>query len=239
MNIRTSWWRDCADKFGCSVIDKELQHISDPDAIIASGRREIKRAIDVTAMRTGTALTAIEIGCGVGRLTTALSEHFGAVLGLDISPAFIAQAREQNRKRNVQYDLINGASLTPTSVKQCDVVFSFEVFHYLPEDVVRRYLHGAFKLLRSNGQIIIQLNTVPYTVTSRAAMLIRGVMHALGKEWWRGWPTAPGFSRIVHSTRRLEEILSDAGFSTINVINAHTAMTWITAERQTGEDSDG
>jgi len=40
---------------------------------------------------------ALDFGCGVGRLTRALAEHFAECWGVDISPTMIALAKEFNR----------------------------------------------------------------------------------------------------------------------------------------------
>src|SRR3981081_591596 len=42
--------------------------------------------------------TALDFGCGIGRLTQALAEHFDKVCGVDISPKMIELAREYNRQ---------------------------------------------------------------------------------------------------------------------------------------------
>src|SRR5690349_5382992 len=38
---------------------------------------------------------ALEIGCGVGRMTRSAAEAFGEVHGVDVSPAMIEQARRR------------------------------------------------------------------------------------------------------------------------------------------------
>ena len=40
---------------------------------------------------------ALDFGCGVGRLTQALAEHFERVAGVDIAASMIARARQENR----------------------------------------------------------------------------------------------------------------------------------------------
>src|SRR5687767_12790864 len=40
---------------------------------------------------------ALDFGCGVGRVTQALTRMAGDVVGIDIAPAMVARAREANR----------------------------------------------------------------------------------------------------------------------------------------------
>src|SRR5690242_4971973 len=49
--------------------------------------------------RPGGRARALDFGCGVGRLTRALSEHFESCLGLDISETMVNGARELNADR--------------------------------------------------------------------------------------------------------------------------------------------
>ena len=45
--------------------------------------------------------TALDFGCGVGRLTTAFAAHFDRVVGLDIAPGMLARARSDARGRGI------------------------------------------------------------------------------------------------------------------------------------------
>src|SRR5512143_3623349 len=48
--------------------------------------------------------TALDFGCGIGRLSQALARHFDQVYGIDISPKMIELAREHNRQgERVEY----------------------------------------------------------------------------------------------------------------------------------------
>src|SRR5215212_5081622 len=44
---------------------------------------------------------AIEIGCGVGRLTLPMAEHFGEVIGVDIAPSMLRKLSEYSRATGV------------------------------------------------------------------------------------------------------------------------------------------
>src|SRR5437867_56261 len=62
------------------------------DDFFASGRADITRLMCELArlapqLRRGSAL---DFGCGVGRLSRALAEHFDTVMGIDIAPSMIS-----------------------------------------------------------------------------------------------------------------------------------------------------
>ena len=64
-----------------------------------TGEREIADALHHAeslhpGLRRGHAL---DFGCGVGRLSQALGDHFEAVDGVDIAPSMLARARDLNR----------------------------------------------------------------------------------------------------------------------------------------------
>lgn len=48
---------------------------------------------------------ALDFGCGVGRLTIPLSDHFESVVGLDISPGMLEEAARNGEGLNVSYAL--------------------------------------------------------------------------------------------------------------------------------------
>ncbi len=54
---------------------------------------------------------ALDFGCGVGRLTIPLADHFGVVVGLDIAPAMLEEARRNSAGTNTEY-LLSDDSLS-------------------------------------------------------------------------------------------------------------------------------
>src|SRR5437763_12953662 len=69
-----------------------------PEEFFATGRVKID-SIMASAARLGfpcSRESVLDFGCGVGRLTRALSAYFGRCTGLDISDNMLAAARELN-----------------------------------------------------------------------------------------------------------------------------------------------
>src|SRR5882762_9354494 len=109
----TEWWRGSADGFGFAVMEKSLGKQDGWDMLLASGREDLQRALAVTGMRTGKELTCVEIGCGIGRLAFALADHFGFVLGMDVSEALLSRAASMNRRDSVAFELCDGTHIRP------------------------------------------------------------------------------------------------------------------------------
>src|SRR5258708_1636634 len=82
-------WAICADPAmrGNQWTEKEF---------FDTGRREIGRVLEylqTLELVPAKSQIALDFGCGVGRLTSALSAHFDQCWGLDISPTMIERAK--------------------------------------------------------------------------------------------------------------------------------------------------
>jgi SAM-dependent methyltransferase len=102
---------------------------------------------------------ALDFGCGAGRLTRALSEHFERCLGLDISPQMIGEARENTRDvRNCRFAVLNGMDLASLDTSSFDLVVSYLVLqHVTAADVKARYVAEFVRILSPGGLLAFQL----------------------------------------------------------------------------------
>jgi len=99
---------------------------------------------------------ALDFGCGVGRLTLPLTDHFESVVGLDISPAMLEEARRNSVGRRINYLLSDDA--LSRAEGQFDFVNSFIVLQHIP---VKRGLKVLNRLLESvapGGGCLIQFS---------------------------------------------------------------------------------
>ena len=106
----------------------------------ASGQQIWNELKHATGYRPSRSHLAVEIGCGVGRLTRAIAKDTGSVHAFDISEEMIDLAR-QNDLQNTTFHINDGASLDlPTSC--ADGVVAYCVFQHLPSvKMLGRYLH--------------------------------------------------------------------------------------------------
>lgn len=124
-----------------------------------SGRQTIQNEIltDMTNIcqeRDPKQMRVLEIGCGAGRLTRALSELFGEVHAIDVSPEMVRLARESLVDRpNAFVHINNGFDLSILdSALRCDFAFSFLVFQHIPsKHVIENYMREVHRILKPGG----------------------------------------------------------------------------------------
>lgn len=139
------------------------------------------------------ALTAVEIGCGNGRVTQRLAERFGLVWALDISPEMIARASARWRAlANVRFVVGSGADLEPVPAASADIVLSFITLHHVTEPaVVLSYLRETGRVLKPGGRGLLHLHTVERNLVRRLAGRLR--RRTPFEAWWdRGFEPLPG-----------------------------------------------
>jgi SAM-dependent methyltransferase len=102
----------------------------------------------------------LEIGCGVGRLTRALSKVFGGVYGVDISAEMIRLARAAlSDCPNAHVFQNNGMDLSvlPDEVP-FDFAFSTLVFQHIPSrEVIENYVRETHRVLRPGALFKFQV----------------------------------------------------------------------------------
>ena len=101
----------------------------------------------------------VEIGCGSGRITAQLAEHFDRVTAVDVSSGQLETARRllAAKAERIAFTLVSDPVL-PLEANSCDGVFSCEVFQHFDHDhAVEAYICEAHRVLRSGGTICFQL----------------------------------------------------------------------------------
>lgn len=93
----------------------------------------------------------LSLGCGDGSIERRLAPHVGEIVGLDISPVAIAQARSRGSSfSNLSFALSEpGGSLERHG--EFDVIAAFAFLHHLDEAGIGEALRAARKALRPGG----------------------------------------------------------------------------------------
>jgi len=161
-----------------------------PEAFFQTGAREIARLMaDVRSL--GGALgsrAALDFGCGVGRLTQPLAEHFAEVVGVDLSPAMIGLAQQYNRRPDrCRYAVNAGPDLARFATSSFDFVLSFLTLQHIPPEYAKRYLREFVRVVRGGGTICFQLPSAPTALSTalrvpvwRAKSAVRALLARLG-----------------------------------------------------------
>jgi SAM-dependent methyltransferase len=105
---------------------------------------------------------ALDFGCGVGRVTQALAEHFKHVDGVDIAPSMIRLAKRYNRHPlRVRYHANHGDDLRAFADGSFDYVYSVHVLQHMEPRYAKRYIEEFVRLVGSDGVVVFQITTVP------------------------------------------------------------------------------
>src|ERR1700693_2264710 len=96
-------------------------------------RHTVARILQLTG--AGPASRVLSLGCGIGDTELLLAPHVSEVVGADLSPNAIQQARADAERlgiRNVRFEVGQIANLTGSY----DVVIAIFFLHHLPDDVL-------------------------------------------------------------------------------------------------------
>jgi len=154
--------------------------------------------------------SALEIGCGIGRLLRPLSERVASVIGVDISGEMIERAAETLAElANVRLERTDG-DLPGVPDASLDLVYSQSVFQHVPtREAVSRYFAEAARVLRAGGVFRFQVD---------------GRSHFLRiSDTWRG---------VRYSGAETRRELAGVGLEVADLSGEGTQYMWITALRR-------
>jgi ubiquinone/menaquinone biosynthesis C-methylase UbiE len=110
--------------------------------------------------------SVIDVGCGSGRLATALDRSGPEVhyLGTDVVPELVAYARKScAAPASWRFSVVSGLTI-PEEDWRADFVVFFSVFTHLSRDERLTYLKDAKRVLKRDGKIVVSYLD-PATVT--------------------------------------------------------------------------
>jgi ubiquinone/menaquinone biosynthesis C-methylase UbiE len=124
-----------------------------------TGRADAARfAADAIALVPSAPHTrALDFGCGVGRVTRALTEHFDEVVGVDAAASMIDRARALNRDHPCTFVLNQAPDLRGFASASFTAIYSRLVLQHIPPALVRRYIPELVRVLAPGGALMFQL----------------------------------------------------------------------------------
>ncbi len=189
----------------------------DERAFFTTGESEIaslmKRAGDLTYPKERG--TALDFGCGVGRLTRALSAFFSTVDGVDISASMVEQAKRLHHHlpscRFIQNTEPN-LSLFPSD--HFDLIYSSIVLQHVSDpDAVKSYLAEFVRTLKPNGLAAFHLPIhLPIRAQWQPQQRLFHVLRAMGisAEKLYRWHLLP-ISMHAMEERSVRDVIAQAG----------------------------
>lgn len=167
----------------------------------------------------------LDIGCGTGRLSRALSEHVAKVTGIDISETMLQKAKQDNADRaNIEFLQTDGTNFAQVATNSIDFIFSLIVFQHIPSQiVVEGYFSEMNRVLKPGACAKIQVRGTPGNPPGKvlwfhgfrsfyiAFCLWRNKIPML---WARRYNTVYG---ACFTPMQLKTKLQKAGFNQVNV----------------------
>ena len=157
----------------------------DVGEFLATGERDIARLLE-TGRRLGLPRerrAALELGCGVGRLTRALAPHFDRCVGVDISQAMIDRARMLNADvGNSEWIHNTAADLSTLGDERFDLVVSHLVLQHIPKkETILGYVGELARVLALGGLLAVQLPaTMPMRRRIQPRRRLYGALRRVG-----------------------------------------------------------
>lgn len=165
-HIRTAWEALGTEKPHWSVLVNPDYLPNKIDANIldfyATGERSVQ-ILEKAAARAGKTLpgegTCFELGCGVGRVTSCLSNRFRHVIASDISQPHLEITRE--RLQAIDRNNVTLLRLKSLEILEClepfDVFYSVIVLQHNPPPLIYRMLQLIFYKVRTGGFVYFQV----------------------------------------------------------------------------------
>ncbi len=133
-------------------------YTDDPSIAAVPPSHCVQRAVEQFQQRG--AARVLDLGCGAGRDTAVLAQHFPLVVGVDAAEAGLALASQQAilRQRGVPLVLADAWAL-PFRPASFDGVYCFGLLHEFTgqhaDDDVQRVMENVYAALRSKGVLVV------------------------------------------------------------------------------------
>jgi SAM-dependent methyltransferase len=133
------------------------------DEFFALGQHEIDGTLGYLARRGLEPVdfeTALDFGCGVGRLSRALAGRFRRVFGVDAAPTMLAQASRLNQHiDNLELVLNQAPQLRGFADGSISFAYSSLVLQHIPHPASLGYLRELLRVLKPGGVLVFQTPT--------------------------------------------------------------------------------
>jgi SAM-dependent methyltransferase len=129
----------------------------DEDEFYATGKAQIEELFNDLGSLGATVRmeSALDFGCGVGRLTQALASYFNAVCGVDIAPSMIDRAREHNGFGDrCEYRLNVSSRLDGIDDSLFDFVHTDRVLQHIEAALAKGYIRELYRVLNPGGVLV-------------------------------------------------------------------------------------
>jgi SAM-dependent methyltransferase len=125
-------------------------------ALLAAAADEIVALLRVWGL-LGPHRAVLDLGSGIGRIASALAPEVGSILGLDLSPAMVEEARRRCAGlRDVRFEVASGKDLAGVLDAGFDLVLAVDTFPYIVQaGLAAAMLRETARVLRPGGEAVI------------------------------------------------------------------------------------
>ncbi|HET9139852.1 class I SAM-dependent methyltransferase [Actinophytocola sp.] len=204
----------------------------DVEEFLELGRRDVGRAmawLERLGVR-GRFDRALDFGCGAGRLSQALAERAGEVVGVDVSAPMLEMAAELDRTAGRCRFVLNDADdLGLFADGEFDLVYTELVLQHLPAPMIDRYLGEFLRVLRPGGIAVFQCTVSPmWTVKGMIWRFVPPPLVRLGQRYVLRYP-AP-MRMTAYPARRVAAVVAAHGGEVVgSMVQDDRAAHWRTA----------
>lgn len=208
----------------CSTEEFRESNLDDAarERFFASGHEHVDRMLAIASeLRPGFAPeTVLDHGCGVGRLVVAFAEHAERVVGVDVSPSMLAEARRNCDARGLGNVELATADRLGALAPEFDLVHSFIVMQHIPRKLGEEAFRSLVRLVRPGGIGIVHVplaalnrSALIHTAVTRAAPFAYNVANLLrGRPW-----DYPHMQMNVYRLNTLARTLLDEGIDDVQL----------------------
>lgn len=144
-----------------AVLSQEKYRGTDVDLeeFFSSGQRDISyhlqklEELGLTPERQ----SCLDFGCGVGRLSNALAEHFMQVHALDIASSMLERAESLKRHDNIEFVLNKQPDLRVFEDESFDLIYSDKTLQHIPYPQTKAYLEEFLRVLKPDGVAVFMI----------------------------------------------------------------------------------
>lgn len=233
MRKSLQYWIERRQWEGLAEIDALGSILNDPSlqdggwelgSFLATGTREIASLLALLESINASPPdwdSALDFGCGVGRLTRALAFRFAYVTGVDASATMLCKARSINGDlTNIEFVGNSSSGLENVTNKAYSFVVSSIVLQHIPPPHAERFISDFLRVLKPGGiaafQIPVEdlrqvstLRRILWKIRPRALLALVG----LGKKF--------SFSMHAVPEDRIREIIERAGAEVCAVLSTN------------------
>lgn len=129
------------------------------DVLLESGRREVRRIVSALGPQLARRRLAIDVGCGIGRLTVPLAAEFERVLAVDVAPTMLHRLRETCAEAGVT-NVVPMLATGPWEREEADLVVSCLTLQHVDQvGEIAASIHRVSRCLAPGGLAWVQVDS--------------------------------------------------------------------------------